>query len=100
VLHVTPYHENGSVTRRYLKHAAERVVGRLPNARYLVRSGFLTEETILEEVAAEDADAVVIGKTQANRWQRILRRIADDPDVERYLRRELDCEVLTVAGTG
>jgi hypothetical protein len=54
----------------------------------------------LEEVAAEDADAVVIGKTQANRWQRILRRIADDPDVERYLRRELDCEVFTMAGTG
>lgn len=97
VLHVTPYHTNGNVTRRDLKRAAERVVGRLPRARYLVRSGFLIEETILDEVAAEDADVVVIGKTQAGRWKRILRRIADDPDVERYLRRELDCEVVTVA---
>jgi len=97
VLHVTPYHTNGNVTRRDLKRAAERVVGRLPRARYLVRSGFLIEETILDEVAAEGADVVVIGKTQASRWHRIFRRIADDPDVERYLRRELDCEVVTVA---
>ncbi len=97
VLHVMPYHANGTVTRRDLKRAAERVVGRLPRARYLVRSGFLIEETILEEVAAEDADIVVIGKSQASRWHRILRRIADDPDVERYLRRKLDCEVVTVA---
>jgi nucleotide-binding universal stress UspA family protein len=100
VLHVTPYHANGDVTRRDLKRAAERVVGCLPNARYLVRLGFLIEETILEEVAAEDADVVVIGRSQASRWQRILRRIADDPDVERYLRQELDCEVLTVAEAG
>jgi nucleotide-binding universal stress UspA family protein len=100
VLHVTPYHANGNVTRRDLKRAVERVVGRLPNARYLVRSGLLIEETILEEVAAENADVVVIGKTQAGRWERILRRIADDPDVERYLRRELDYAVLTVADAG
>jgi nucleotide-binding universal stress UspA family protein len=100
VLHVTPYHANGNVTRRDLKRAVERVVGRLPNARYLVRSGLLIEETILEEVAAENADVVVIGKTQAGRWERILRRIADDPDVERYLRRELDYAVFTVADAG
>ena len=100
VLHVVPYHATEDVTRRELKHAAERVVGRLPRARYLVRSGLLVEETILEEVAAENADVVVIGKSQASRWRRILRRIADDPDVERYLRRELDCEVLTIAEAG
>jgi nucleotide-binding universal stress UspA family protein len=100
VLHVVPYHATGDVTRRELKRAAERVVGRLPRARYLVRSGLLVEETILEEVAAENADVVVIGKSQASRWRRILRRIADDPDVERYLRRELDCEVLTIAEAG
>jgi nucleotide-binding universal stress UspA family protein len=100
VLHVVPYHATEDVTRRELKRAAERVVGRLPRARYLVRSGLLVEETILEEVAAENADVVVIGKSQAGRWRRILRRIADDPDVERYLRRELDCEVLTIAEAG
>jgi nucleotide-binding universal stress UspA family protein len=100
VLHVVPYHATEDVTRRELKRAAERVVGRLPRARYLVRSGLLVEETILEEVAAENADVVVIGKSQASRWRRILRRIADDPDVERYLRRELDCEVLTIAEAG
>ena len=100
VLHVVPHHATGDVTRRELKRAAERVVGRLPRARYLVRSGLLVEETILEEVAAENADVVVIGKSQAGRWRRILRRIADDPDVERYLRRELDCEVLTIAEAG
>jgi nucleotide-binding universal stress UspA family protein len=96
VLHVTPYRDTNNVTRRDLKRAVERVVDSGPRTRYHVRSGFLIEETILDEVAAENADVVVIGRSQAGRWRRILRRIADDPDVGRYLRRELDCEVITV----
>ena len=95
VLHVNLYQNSGHISRRDLKRAVEAAVGRFENARYLVRTGFLVEETILEEAIAEDADVVVIGEKQAGRWRRMIRRLVDDPDVERYLREELDSEVVT-----
>ncbi len=95
VLHVNLYQDNSRVTRRHLREAVERAFGTLSNARYIVRRGLLVEETILEEVAAGDADVVVVGKRQASRWERMMRRLTDDPDVEQYLKTELDCEVVT-----
>ncbi len=97
VLHVDLYQNEGKVTRRQLKDAVERAFGKLPDARYVVRRGMLVEETILEEAAAEEADVVVIGKKQAGRWQRMIRRVVDDPDIEDFLGEELDCRVLTVS---
>jgi K+-sensing histidine kinase KdpD len=97
VLHVNPYHSNHSVTRRELKDAVEDAFGHLPNASYLVRKGLLVEETILEEVAAEEANVVVIGQKQAGRWRAMIRRLIDDPDIEHFLQTELDAEVVTVS---
>ena len=97
VLHVNLYQDNHRVTRRQLREAVERRFGTLPNARYVVRRGLLVEETILEEVAAGDADVVVVGKRQASRWQRMMRRLTDDPDIEQYLKTELDTEVVTAS---
>ena len=97
VLHVNLYQSDGDVTRAELKAAVEGAVGRLDRARYVVRSGFLVEETILDEVAGENADYVVIGRKQTSRWQRAVRRLLDDPDVEGFLRRELNCEVITAS---
>jgi nucleotide-binding universal stress UspA family protein len=96
VLHVNLYQDNDGVTRTELKRAVEQEFGQLPRTRYVVRRGFLVEETILEEVAAEDADVVVIGSKQAGRWRRTLRRFLDDPDIESFLREKLDCTVITV----
>jgi nucleotide-binding universal stress UspA family protein len=98
VLHVDLYQDSSGVSRAALKRAAERELGVVDRARYVVRKGFLVEETILEEVAAEDADVVVIGSKQAGRWRRMLNRVLDDPDVESYLREKLDCTVITVGG--
>lgn len=97
VLHVNLYQSDGHVTRTDLKAAVERAVGNIDRARYVVRSGFLVEETILDEVANEAANYVVIGRKQSSRWRRMIRRVLDDPDVEGFLRRELDCEVITVS---
>jgi nucleotide-binding universal stress UspA family protein len=97
VLHVALYQEGRDVTRGDLKTAVERSFGRLKRARYVVRRGFLVEETILDEVAAERADVVVIGSKQASRWRKMLDRVFDGADVEGHLRRELDCEVVTVS---
>jgi len=97
VLHVDLYQSDGDVTRAELKTAVEGAVGRIERARYVVRSGFLVEETILDEVAGEDADYVVIGRKQTSRWRRAVRRLLDDPDVEGFLRRELSCEVITAS---
>jgi len=96
VFHVNVYQRGRNVTRPHLRRAVEAEFGRLSNARFVVREGFLVEETILDEVAAEDADIVVIGHKQASRWRRAFRRLTSDPDVETYLRRKLDAEIVTV----
>lgn len=93
ILHVNPFQENQRVTRTALKRAIEREFGSLPRARYVVRHGFLVEQSILEEVAAQRADVVVIGGRQVSRWRRTIRRILGEPDIEAFLQRELDCRL-------
>lgn len=96
VLHVDLYQDAGTVTRSDLRRAVEESLGSLGDARFVVRQGFLVEQTILDEVAAEGADVVVIGRNQVSRWRRTLRKLFDEPDVEGFLNEHLDCEVLTV----
>ena len=98
VLHIDLYQSGGGVTRGMLKDAVESEFGVLPDTRYSVRRGLLVEESILEEIAIQGADVVVIGKKQVSRWRSMVRRLVDDPDIERYLRGELDCQVVTVTG--
>ncbi|KAB7518337.1 universal stress protein [Halosegnis rubeus] len=95
VLHVNLYQNDSRVTRRELRRAVGRAFGQLENVRYVVRSGFLVEETILDEVIGEDADYVVIGRKQASRWRQMVRSLVDDPDVESFLREKLDAQVVT-----
>lgn len=97
VLHVNLYQDNEQASRSDLKRAVEDAVGRLPNARYVVRTGLLVEETILDEVVTQRADIVVIGRKQASRWRRMVRRIADDPDIEQFLADEIDARIITVS---
>ncbi|GAB6862987.1 universal stress protein [Haloplanus litoreus] len=97
VLHVDLYQEGREVTRTDLKRAVEAEFGTISRARYVVRRGFLVEETILDEVAAEHADTVVIGSKQVGRWRRAFSRFLDDPDIDTFLREKLDCDVITVS---
>jgi nucleotide-binding universal stress UspA family protein len=97
ILHVNLYQQGRGITRRQLKEAVQEAFGHLPRTRYVVRSGLLVEETILEEIAAQKADVVVIGKKQAGRWRAMIRRLVDDADVERFLHEEVDCEVVTAS---
>ncbi|MFB6311686.1 MAG: universal stress protein [Salinirussus sp.] len=96
VLHVDLFHDSRNVSRAQLRRACQQYVQPISDVSFVVRRGLLVEETILEEIAAEGADIVVIGKAQAGRWRRMVRRLLDDPDIERYLREELDCEVITI----
>ena len=100
VFHVDLYQDSNGVTRTDLKRAVEAAFGELETARYVVRRGFLVEETILEEIAAENADIVVIGSKQASQWRRMLRKLLSDPDIDTYLREKLDCTVITVDANG
>ncbi|GGN15969.1 universal stress protein [Halarchaeum nitratireducens] len=96
VLHVDLYQNDRRVTWTDLKRAVERAFGTVQRTRYVVRRSFMVEETILDEVAAEDADVVVIGSAQVSRWRKALRSLLGEPDVESYLREQLDCELVTV----
>ncbi|MFC7187631.1 universal stress protein [Halorubrum yunnanense] len=100
ILHVDLYQNSGGVSRSDLKRAVEKRIGRLDRARYVVRRGFLVEETILEEIVAEKADVVVIGSKQAGRWRRMVQKLLSDPDIDSFLRSELDCTVITVEADG
>ena len=100
ILHVDLYQDSGGVSRSDLKRAVEKRIGRLDRARYVVRRGFLVEETILEEIVAEKADVVVIGSKQAGRWRRMVQKLLSDPDIDAYLRGQLDCTVITVDSAG
>lgn len=97
VMHVALFQENGNVSRADLKRNVESELGPLDSARYVVRRGFLVEETIMEEVAAEGADAVVIGSKQAGRWRKMLNTLFESPDVGEYLEKQLDVSVITVS---
>lgn len=97
VLHVNLYQQGGSITRRELKRDVEAAFGDLPRTQYVVRSGLLVEETILDEVAAQGADVVVIGRKQVSKWRSMIQKLVDDADVERFLRDELDCEVVAAS---
>lgn len=97
VLHVDLFQDSRGVSRADLKRAVEREVGELDRVRYVVRKGFLVEETIMDEVAAERADVVVIGSKQASRWRRMLNNLLESPDVGSYLDDQLDCTVITVS---
>ena len=96
VLHVNLYHKGREVSRTDLKRAVEAEFGRFEHTRYVVREGFLVEETILEEVAAEEADVVVIGHKQVGRWRQMLQKLTSNPDIDGYLREKLDAEIVTV----
>lgn len=96
ILHVNPYHESRRVTRRELERAVGDIVRDLSDVRYVVSRGMLIEETILQETADREADVVVIGKAQVGRWRRLIRQLGGDPDIERYLRDELDCRLVIV----
>src|SRR6056297_328567 len=100
VLHVDLYQDSNHVSRTELKGAVEDAFGTVDHARYVVRRGFLVEETILEEIAAEKADIVVIGSGQASQWKRMVRKLLSDPDIGSYLREKLDCTVITVDADG
>lgn len=97
VLHINLYQNGKQITRSELKSAVESAFGVLDNVRYSVRKGLLVEQSILEEIAAEEADVVVIGKKQVSRWRKMVRRITNDPDIEAFLRDRLNCRVVTVS---
>ncbi|WP_136715335.1 universal stress protein [Halorientalis salina] len=97
VLHVNLYHNNDRVSRSELKSAVESQFGDLPTVRYVVRTGLLVEETILDEIAQQRADIVVIGQKQASRWRRMVRRLMDDPDIEQFLQKEVDAKIITAS---
>lgn len=97
VLHVNIFQDGSrQVTRETLQRAVERAVDDLPPVRYVIRSGFLVEQVILDEAVACQAAVVVIGRKQGGRWRRMRSRLVDEPDVEQFLRDRLDCEVVTV----
>lgn len=97
VLHVNLFQNGRGVTRSELKRAVETELGEpVANVRYSVTRGFLVEETILEEVASEEADIIVMGHKQIGRWRRAFHRLLNDPNIATFVEDKVDCEVVVV----
>ena len=96
VLHINLYHRSHRTTPSDLKDAVEEEFGYMPRTRYAVRDGFILEETLTEEVLAENPDAVVIGAPRGGPIGWIRRFILSEPNIYAHLERNLDCEIVTV----
>jgi len=95
-LHVDLFQNEGDVSRKQLRREVEREFD-TGEASYVVRSGFLVEETILDEAANRYADVIVIGRTRSGKLRRALRRlVGNDPDIEEFLRENLDVRIEVV----
>lgn len=97
VLHVNLYQNGRAITQTDLQYAIETEFGRIPEIDYVIRAGFLVEETIIDEVIGENADIVVVGQIKPSWWQRVLQRLRSRPDVETVLKERLACTVIAVA---
>lgn len=96
ILHVNLYQQSHRTTPSDLKSAIEDELGYMPNTRYSIRDGFILEETLTEEVTAEEPDMVVVGARRGGILGWLRRVILDEPDIVDYLEGELDCEIVTV----
>ena len=95
-LHVDLFQNEGNVSRKQLRREVEREF-ETGDASYVVRRGFIVEETILDEAASRGADVIVIGRTRSGKLRRALRRlVGNDPDVEEFLRENLDVRLEVV----
>ncbi|MFP4175098.1 MAG: universal stress protein [Halobacteriales archaeon] len=93
ILHVNLFQNERKATRRELRREIDNKFD-ISNASYTVRKGFLVEETILEEAANRGVDLIVIGRTRSGRLRKALRRLMrNDPDVENFLRQNLDVRI-------
>jgi nucleotide-binding universal stress UspA family protein len=97
ILHVNLYQNSRNITQTDLQYAVEAEFGRVPHTEYVVRTGFLVEETIIDEVIGENADIVVVGQLTSSRWRRLLQPTRSPPDIETALRDHPDCTVITSA---
>lgn len=95
VLHVNLIQAGNSVTHDDLRREIESEFDL--DATYVVRKGFLIEETILEEVGRKEADMVLIGRSRSGRLRRVFDRLVDNnPDIEAFLRENLDISIEVV----
>jgi len=89
-LHVDLFQHEGGVSRNDLRREIKREFD-ASDASYVVREGFIVEETILDEAANKEVDVIVVGKNRSGKLRRTLRRLVrNDPDIENYLRKNLD----------
>lgn len=95
VLHVDLIQDSKEVKREDLRQEVESEFDF--DATYVVRRGFLVEETILEEAGRKGVDKVLIGKTRSSRLRRVFDRLVNkNPDIERFLRDNLDVTIEVV----
>lgn len=96
VLHINLYQKSHRTTPSDLKSAIEDEFGYMPRTRYAVRDGFILEETLTQEVLAENPDVVVVGASRGGIIGWLRHYILSEPNLLAHLEQNLDCEIVTV----
>lgn len=97
ILHVNLTQESRRVTRTQLRSAVKQRFRDVP-AYFVVRSGFVLEEAIVDEAANQGVDRVIIGASKS-RWiqRKIASLIGIRHDLAVALEEELNVEFETVS---
>ena len=90
VLHVSLLQNKSRISRQELRQSVESELGEI-NAHYVVRQGYVLEEALVDEVARQDVDRVLLGQTRRGPIRRRLGRLLGlYPDLEAELRQSLN----------
>ncbi len=96
ILHVNLFYLGDKVDKKDLKREIKKHFSDI-DANYIVRDGFLVEETIFEESASQGVDMVFIGKTKRGILKRILLSLmGSEANIKKYLEQHLDIDVKVV----
>ena len=95
ILHVHLIQHTKKVSRNELRDTVYRKFGELP-AHFIVRSGYVLEEAIIDEAARQRVDRVVIGSKNRTVRRKIASLLGLWTDLETVLEHELDIEIETV----
>jgi len=92
MLHINLFQHGERVTENELRNEIEGKIGGI-DANYMVREGFVVEESILEEIVKLKPDIVVIGKNQESKLKKIFKKFMYDIDIENFLMKKCDCDI-------
>lgn len=95
ILHVPLIQYSKKASRNELRETVYRKFGKVP-VHFVVRSGYVLEEAIIDEAARQQVDRIVIGSKSRTLRGKIALLLGLWTDLKTVLEQELDIEIETI----